>query len=228
MDFKIITSFGEMEKYISNVNKLPENDCRLWAVKRYFERHRGIFYISVVKDRKQEYWPFLHYPTKKKLNTLIEETKQTLDYMKSAKGFWKKQYNRSKKNSFSSLVKKCAEPIYWQHYFNMLLNPVYKKAAKEVNLPIHLVSDSRWRGMLKMFVKNPEYREQLLETVRDSIVYAKDKRLAKHADLVKEFRENISKQKLSEADSVVLELNEDIRMARELLKWTTGNKYKVK
>ena len=63
MDFKIITSFVEMKKHISNINELPENDRRLWAIKRYFEKHRGIFYISLVKEKDQVDWPFLHYPT---------------------------------------------------------------------------------------------------------------------------------------------------------------------
>ena len=228
MDFKIITSFVEMKKHISNVDELPENDRRLWAIKRYFEKHRGIFYISLVKGKKQPDWPFLHYPTKIKLNTLIEETNQTLDYMKSAKGFWKNQYNKSRSNTFSAIVKKYSEPIYWEHHVKMVVNPMYSDAAKELNIPIHLVSNPKWHGMLRMFVKNQEYREQLLDTVRESIVYAKDKRLAKHADLVKEFRMNISKQKLSETDSIVLELNDDIDMSRELLKWVSGKKHKVK
>ena len=72
-------------------------------------------------------------------------------------------------------VLKLKEPLYWKHIAKMATDSDYRKDAETVKLPAHLVSDKKWQPMVKMFVNDLDYRKQLSETVRTSVVYKKEK-----------------------------------------------------
>ena len=71
-----------------------------------------------------------------------------------------------------------------------------------------------------MFVNEIDYRKQLAETVETSIVYKKDKRVARYANQLNSFREDISKQKTENLQQKIDLVNKDIQMLNAILKWT--------
>ena len=107
-------------------------------------------------------------------------------------------------------IKKFSSPLYWQHMSKYATDKDYKIAVDKVKLPVHLVTDERWEPMVRNFVHDEDYRAQLTETVENSIVYKKDRKVAKFADNLQKFRaEESAKQieemrkKIEEVDSII-------------------------
>ncbi|MBT4596830.1 MAG: hypothetical protein HOC95_02520 [Candidatus Diapherotrites archaeon] len=70
-----------------------------------------------------------------------------------------------------------------------------------------------------MFVTDLDYRKQLTETVKESIVYKKDKRVAKYADELKDFRMNTSGKQMKSLEKKLAKINEIEVALKELHKW---------
>ena len=97
----------------------------------------------------------------------------------------------------------------------------YKKDSDSVKLPVNLVADPRWKPMVKMFVNNPEYRKNLVETVNYSIVYQKDKRLGKYASQLKDFRLGVSDKELSKLKIKLEAVEKEISALKEISSWAS-------
>ena len=95
----------------------------------------------------------------------------------------------------------------------------YRKDVDTVKLPVNLVADGRWKPMVKMFVNNLDYRKQLTQTVDESIVYAKDKKVAKYAETLQNFRSEQSGRKIEALEKKLAEIDADISALNEINKW---------
>jgi hypothetical protein len=73
--------------------------------------------------------------------------------------------------------------------------------------------------MVKMFVNDLEYRKQLSETVKESIVYKKDKKVARYADELKDFRMKTSNKQIEDLNKKIEKLNTLETSLKELAKW---------
>jgi len=166
--------FTTLENFEKKFPDLPENQARTNAIDIYL-KHKGI--IRAYESDKS--WPKLTYPNIFILNKKLNELKSTKSLFQKNLSGWEKKYGQAKNYHKTNQLKKLKEPLYWKHKAKMLIDSDYRKDADQVKLPAHLVGDDKWKPMVKMFVNDLEYRKQLSETVRESIVYKKDKKVAK-------------------------------------------------
>lgn len=184
------------------------------ALTEYLKNNR---FIRVIE--KENDFPELVYPTKSRLNFLIKENKALLENYSRKKLAWQRKLFEAKSYHLIHSIKKFSSPLYWKHLRKQLTDAGYKADAEKIKLPAHLVSDPKWVPMVKTFLENPDYRKQLVETVENSIVYKENKRVAKYADFIKDFREKESEKKLKELQEKIDELNKFINALTELLAW---------
>ena len=207
-----LTSFKQFRSRVKARDKELEE-----ALKEYFA-NGGIVRVAISSSKE---WPKLIYPSKKRLQALIEEKKKQKRDLLGKKATWQKLLFNANIYNVANFVKKYAEPIYWKHIFKYLIDSDYRNDANTVKLPAHLVADPRWKPMIKMFVEDIDYRKQLRLTVEESFVYKKDKKLAKYRQQLIEFRKQESKRKIKELEEKIAELDKEIKVLSTLLKWAS-------
>lgn len=193
---------------------VPENDERTGALKKYFARG-GV--ISVVNGGKQ--WPKLVYPTPMRVDAQIKELEGIKAQYEKREKEWKEKLSGAKTYHQRHQILKFSEPLYWKHTAKAFTDKGYKDDARKVGLPVHLSADPKWRPMINMFVNDVEYRKNLVETVQNSIVYKKDKKVAKYADVLQALRSEISESKLAELKAKIGQLDGEIAALKMIKKW---------
>lgn len=194
--------------------KAPKEGARREALEKYFAVH------GVVKALASEgEWPSLEYPNKVVLDSKIRESKEKRKVYEEKISSWRKKHLSASMYHQVNQVKKLKEPIYWEHLAKSITDADYRKDAESVKLPAHLVSDKKWRPMVKMFVKDSEYRKQLAETVSTSIVYKKHKKVAKFADDLQDFRKHAAQHQLDDLEKRVSDLKSLEAALGEMKKW---------
>lgn len=195
-----------------------QNKTRKSALKHYFSRG-GIIRVELDSQKGKD-WPVLVYPTKIRLRALIRE-KNSLkaNYLKKKKD-WEKKLREAEFYDITHSLKKFSSPLYWKHLAKIMSDSDYRNDAEKVKLPLHLVSDSRWKPMIRMFIEDEEYRKQLTETVEHSIVYKKHKKVARYASELRDFRKSESSKKIAELQKKIDEIERDLNSYRELMKWS--------
>lgn len=128
------------------------------AVKTYLELG-GIVKIDD-SDPKN---PKLIYPGKKRIETQIKLAERQLDYLNSQVQGLKKKQRQLSYDSFFSGALRLTDPLFWEHILRKSIDSDYRKTTRLVEPPIERMKDPRWRKMVRMFVKNKEYRDRLLE-----------------------------------------------------------------
>ena len=206
--------FTTLENFEKKFEDLPENEARKEAMSVYF-KHKGII-RAYESDRA---WPKLTYPNIFILNRKIAELKDKKTLFQKNLSGWEKKFNQAKNYHKTNQMKKLKEPLFWKHKAKMLVDSDYRRDADQVKLPAHLVGDDKWKPMVKMFVNDLEYRKQLSETVRESIVYKKDKRVAKYADDLKDFRMQTSNKQVDLLHAKLDKISELENALKELSKW---------
>jgi len=210
---EVVASIAEFQKKFP---KAPKSGERREAVEKYFAIG-GV--IKAFKSEDESGWPKLSYPSHAVLETKIKEIRSKKSVFHGKRSTWKKSYNSASHYHQTNQLKKLKEPLYWKHLAKLVSNPEYRKDSESVKLPAHLVADDKWKPMIKMFVNDLEYRRQLSETVRTSIVYKKDKKVARYADDLKEFRMSTSGKQVTDLDKKLFDLEETEHALRELQKW---------
>lgn len=208
---KVISSIVQFEKDFPALLKESE---RKTALIRYFSIH-GV--VKVIPAEKE--WPKLIYPNTGVLEFKLKELKEKKKIYLEKLNEWKRKHLSASMYHQVNQVKKFAEPVYWQHLAKSMIDADYRKDAESVKLPAHLVADKKWKPMVKMFVNDIEYRKQLSETVTTSMVYKKDRKVAKFADDQQNFRLDSSDKQIKELEEKIKELNETEVALKELQKW---------
>ncbi|MEK6972693.1 MAG: hypothetical protein AABW72_01470 [archaeon] len=208
---KIISGIGELS-LIPNINleQLPQ---RKKAVQHYFS-DGGILKLDISKEAIS-----LAYPTKSRLQQMIKEKQSAKSDLEKKKTVWKNKYNEAKQYYAIQNIKKFSSPIYWKHVVKCVQDKNYKTKADKIKLPVHLVSDQRWQPMVKTFLENEDYRNQLTETVENSLVYKDKKEVAGYAKKLQEFREEHSLRNVKNIDEKIIKLEKSIESLQELMKW---------
>jgi hypothetical protein len=212
MGNNVVSDITSFEEKFPNT---PKDGDRKAALEQYF-KVGGV--VKVFKSEKE--WPTLTYPNTFVIDRKLKELKQKKDLYQRNLTDWTKKYKAAENYHKSNQVKKLKEPLYWKHKAKMLVDPDYRKDVATVSLPVHLVSDNKWKPMVKMFVTDLDYRKQLSETVRESIVYKKDRKVAKYADELKDFRMNTSGKQMKDLDKKISKINEVEFALKELHKWS--------
>ncbi|VVC00381.1 Uncharacterised protein [uncultured archaeon] len=211
MSSNIISSYRSFSERF----QLPNDEKRTDAIKFYF-RNGGV--ISASGGGKGK-WPKLSYPSPMRVEEQIREfEKLNAEYGKKHKE-WKQKLSDAKTYHAKHHVLKFSEPLYWKHTAKALSDKSYKEDAEKVGLPVHLVADNKWKPMVRMFLEDQEYRRNLVETVQTSVVYKHDRKVAKYADTVQEFRSGISNSKLKELESKIKGIDSQIAALEEIKKW---------
>jgi len=215
MSRDIISSF---EKFVEKTKGLdlkihPE---RAEALKEYFS-NGGV--VSIVPDSGAKKWPKLLYPTPMRLKEQLDEKEELKKDWAGKHSDWKKKHFDASIYDLSNNVLKFKETIYWHHVVKYATDKDYRDDAKKVKLRAHLVADPKFKPMVKMFVSDIDYRKQLTQTVEQSIVYEKDKRVAKYADELTAFRMVQSKKNMVDLTKKINELEKQIFAFKEMLKW---------
>ncbi len=219
--FKLKIPFYFMVNVVSNIEKFDEKFPN--APKNGVRRDSLIQYLKIggvvkVYDSEKD-WPKITYPNYFVLDKKLKELKSKRELFEKNLQSWKKKYSQASKYHTSNQIKKLKEPLYWKHMAKMAVDKEYRKDAEQVKLPVHLVSDDKWKPMVKMFVNDLDYRKQLSETVKTSIVYKKDKKVAKYADDLKDFRMDTSKKQIDELEKKIQEIKKTETSLREIQKW---------
>lgn len=210
----IISSFPAFERRFKDSPILDSKGERIEALKKYLE-YGGV--ISVNDNGSS--WPKITYPSPLKLNADLSELAELRNNLSKKHKDWTKQKSDAKNYHAKHNVLKLSNPLYWKHKAKTMRDSSYRKASEQVKLPVHLVSDPRWKPMIKTFLEDPEYRQQLTETVQNSIVYTKEKRVAKYADTLNKFRSDVSETKITELGKKLSALDSRIAILRTMHKW---------
>ena len=195
--------------------KVPKNEVRYEALQQYFARG-GV--ISAVKSNKA--WPRLVYPSPLRIDVQIKELEELKAVYDKKIRDWEEKLSKAKNYHSRHQMLKFSEPLYWKHVAKTFSDPDYRADSKKVSLPVHLVADPRWKPMIKMFVNDLEYRKNLVETVETSIVYKKDKKVAKYADELQNFRSEMSSTKIEELQKKINKISAEISSLQLVKKWT--------
>jgi len=190
-------------------------DERYEALDKYFTRG-GV--ISATKSGKA--WPKLIYPSPMRVDVQIKELEELKEVYSKKVISWKEKLSQAKSYHQRHQIKKFSEPLYWKHVAKTLTDSNYKEDTKSVSLPVHLVADPKWKPMVKMFVDDLEYRKNLVETVQNSVVYKNDRKVGKYADVLQDFRSEISTSKIEELSKKVDKLDTEIKSLQLIKKWS--------
>ncbi|HZX20350.1 MAG TPA: hypothetical protein VFF13_05030 [archaeon] len=201
-----ITAFNE--KFV-----VPKDD-RYNALEKYFARG-GV--ISAVKSNGK--WPKLVYPSPQRIEDQLKELQALKSVYESKSRDWSKKLSEAKNYHSKHQLLKFKDPLYWQHVAKKTMDSDYKADSEKVQIPVHLVADPRWKPMVKMFVNDLEYRKNLVETVENSIVYKDDKKVAKYADELQNFRSEMSTSKLDDIGKKLGKINQEISSLEAVKKW---------
>ncbi len=210
----MVNVVSNIEKFDEKFPNTPKTGNRRDALIQYL-KIGGV--VKVYESEKE--WPKITYPNYFVLDKKLKELKQKREIFEKNLNEWNKKYNAASKYHSTNQLKKLKEPLYWKHMAKMTLDKDYRKDAEQVKLPAHLVGDDKWKPMVKMFVNDLDYRKQLSETVRTSIVYKKDKKVAKYADELKDFRMNTSKKQMDELEKKLSEIKITENALKEIQKW---------
>ena len=210
----IISSFSVLSKRFKRVLQNP-SDPRVSALQHYFD-NGGV--VSVTGEDKDG-WPEITYPTRARLQLQLKDLQQSRDLFSKKRGDWNRELWNAQWYDAKNHAKKLVDPLYWKHVQKKLLDPDYRADVERVKLPTQMVSDKRYRPMVDMFVNDIEYRKQLTETVENSIVYKKDRRVARYANELQSFRKDVSTNRLKELDQKLKEVDETIHSMKVLLQW---------
>lgn len=216
---EIISSIAAFEEKFKGASFLEAKaDARLRALKRYFSKGGVARFGS---DSKSSF-PKLAYPSKSRVQQLMQETKSLRDLFEGKRKDWIKAYNDAKVYHLKLHAKKFANPIFWKHVGKKLTDKDYRFDADAVKLPSELVSDKKYKAMVEMFVNNLDYRKQLTETVKNSVVYRNSEtRLAKYLDQLQDFRKGVSNSQIEELNKKIIELQADLEMLSIMQKWAS-------
>ena len=211
----IISSFEKFSNQFSDQPFMANgSDERKRALKNYF-KNGGV--ISVGRSRGD--WPKLIYPPPRRLKEQIKELQELKQKFVTQKRNWSKKHSEAENYHLTNNVKKLAEPLYWKHMAKYATDFDYREDAKSVKLPAHLVADPRWKPMVKMFVNDIEYRKNLTETVQNSIVYKKERKVAKYANELQSFRMERSSKEIELLEKKIGNLDVQIGTLQTIMKW---------
>ena len=215
MGSRIISSFENFKKAFPKIEGIEGSAERIEALKNYFKSGGVVSLGRADKD-----WPKLLYPSSRRIEQQLKEVQGLKAIFSKKHRDWKTNEASAKMYFLKHEVLKLSEPIYWKHLGKILFDRDYKEDAKAVKLPANLVSDKRWKPMIKTFVNDTEYRKKLVETVQHSMVYEKNKEVAAYAKELQEFRHGISTKKIDQIQEKINSLENEIKTLQIISKWS--------
>ena len=213
---EIVSSFDQLQKMLPPKLGSAVDSGRVSALQHYLSKG-GVLHV-VPSDAD---WPRMLYPTKKHLRKRIDDLRSLREQYSGRLSDWKKKFNDASSYRVVQNIKKLKEPLFWRHLAKCAIDRDYKTDSEKVHLPIDLVADKRWQPMVRIFLEDIDYRKQLVQTVDESIVYRKNKRVAQYADLLQGFRMQQSSRQIEELQRKIADLDADIAAIQEIARWAS-------
>lgn len=113
--------------------------------------------------------PMLVYPGKGRLQSQKADMKRRKNYFDVQIRNLERRKQIYTASDFFSSLSRFGDPLYWEHIARFNMDQGYKETTLLVDPPVNRMRDARWRKMMRMYVKNQEYRERLKEA-RTSII----------------------------------------------------------
>lgn len=216
----VIESIASLEKKCANAAFLSADSSRKRALEHYFSK-KGIIQVELPASTEAlKEWPPLIYPSKEKLQLQIDELEQKRKRFFSSKWNWQLTHAKARTRDVVQHAKKLVDPLFWQHVTKHVTDKDYRAASNEIGIRSKLIANEKYRPMIQSFVHNPDYRAQLLETVKHSPAYQHHEGLAKNADQQKELQLHISSSQLEKTETKLQEIEAQLTSLRELLRWS--------
>ncbi|QQR92889.1 MAG: hypothetical protein IPJ89_01430 [Candidatus Iainarchaeum archaeon] len=220
---EVIESIASFEKKCDGADFLSRDAQRKKALEQYFGR-KGIIQVEFPRSEEGTLqfkdWPSLIYPPTDKLQLQIDELEEKRKRFFSSKWNWQLTHAKARTRDVVQHAKKLVDPLFWQHLTKNATDKEYRSAAKSIGIRSKLIANEKYRPMIQNFVHNPDYRAQLLETVKHSPAYQHHEGLAKNADQQKELQLHISSSQLEKTEAKLLEIESQLASLRELLRWS--------
>ncbi len=204
---------GNLEKFLENFPEVKEDSEKRKALETYFKIG------GIVSAEKRGNSIRINYPDYLRLRKQLADIEKQIKLLESKRRFWEKRRFEAKIYDIKNKALMLASPIYWKHLQKCLVDEKYRRDAEAVKLPIEMVAEPKYKAMIEMFVNNEEYRKQLVETVNESIVYKRDKRIAKYAHILQKFRLETAKHNLDNINKKIEYLRNAKKAIEVIMKW---------
>ncbi len=206
------TILGRFSEYLNmegiGTGDLPELEE---AIEIYLDQGGLIKLDDSSKDR-----PKLIYPDTKRLKKQLRRTKEKEKHLQGEVTNLRKR-KEQKLKKYLDPVKKAFNPVYWEHKYKKRTNEEYKKAYEKIQPPVEKLNDPEWRDMVKMFVREPEYRERLLEAAKSEISKGKGT-IREEMQKRQEFSDEVVDKRIDKLQSKLDKYREKKKALQRLLK----------
>ncbi len=161
-----------MEQIISNINNLnlqydlkkTLNKDEFEALALYFERG-GLVKVSNNQSLR------ILYPNKEKVKKEVSDLKKELSQINGKCKFWENTKRDAERYLNKLRIKKFYDKTYWKHIYKFITDKKYKDEFEKAKIPVDLVSDPKFKKIFEEFIKNQNYRDNLIQTMDNSIIY---------------------------------------------------------
>jgi hypothetical protein len=164
--------------------------------------------------------PRILYPDARRINAQLRDIEHKKEYYAEQLRFWERTDRSLNSGSIVSGMQAIADPLYWEHLVKFAVSQDYKKAFKTVQPPIDKMRDRKWRRMMRMFLRSPEYRERLVEA-RTSILGRKRGPIRKTAEKADTFKKEVVAERIAKLRKERDTLVRKGKALKVLLEWVT-------
>jgi hypothetical protein len=205
----LCTTYKDLEKNFQETKKLKQKEKA--ALAEYF--NKGSLIKSSSKDKIK-----IVYPSRLIISKETKELKRQIKLIKDKIKMWEK-VKKDAKNYIKKLkVKRFFDKTYWKHTYKKFTDKEYKENFNKIKLSPELIVDPKLKKILQEFMTNESFREKLVKTMDESIVY-KEKGLGGQIVASIEIKDHIAGKKLKLLKSSLNKLEAYLCAYKLLLKW---------
>lgn len=138
---------------------IPESDLGKEEAIRNYRELGGILRFDESDKENHR----IIYPNKERIGHQLVEAKRKRRYLDLEVRQLRRKYTLLAYDNVISAPLRIVDPLYWEHLIRKGVDKDYRRITDVVEPPISKMHSARWRKMVKMFVKNKDYRDRLLE-----------------------------------------------------------------
>lgn len=186
-----------MKKTIANTNDLIKN-LNL-EVSDEYKKALDVFFkkkVMHITDNK------ITYPKIQDLKKHQEKITTEISNLEGNLSFWKKNKSKIEMDKKLIPITMYFKKNFWRHKIKEFTNKDYKQDVKDTRLSDRVLLDPEYKNLFETFLKNPDYRKKLKETVSTSIVY-KQNGIGVYSEKKKNFKIKNSEMKIKEIEKKI-------------------------
>lgn len=204
--------FSNLSQFTDKYSKKEKiSPLEVQILKGYFERG------GLIKTQQTDSLRIV-YPDKDKVKKETEAIKKELELINDECKNWEKTKSDAKKYIDKMKIKKFYDKTYWKHLYKSVTDKQYKDDFEKAKLPVDLISDPKMKKIIEEFLKNEQYRNNLIETVNNSIVY-QNRNLGEQVFESIKMKETISEKKLEQFNRKKSILENQLKAYKIISRW---------